>query len=98
MPDGTAASAGQAVDKQWRVKNDGTCDWGAGYQLKLVSGDPMGTPAEVALYPARAGAEAVIEMTLTAPQAAGTYRTIWQAYAPDGTAFDQAIYVDIVVQ
>jgi hypothetical protein len=66
--------------------------------LKLVSGDSLGTPAEAALYPARAGAEAVIQMTLTAPQEPGTYHTVWQAYGPDGTPFEQAIYVEFVVQ
>ena len=98
IPDGTVVSAGQAIDKQWRVQNDGSCDWGSGYVLKLVSGDAMGTPAETALYPALAGAQAVIDMPLTAPQTAGSYHTVWQAFAPDGTAFDQPIYVDIVVQ
>lgn len=98
IPDGTVVTAGEAVDKQWSVQNDGTCDWGDGYVLKLVSGDPMGTAAEIALYPARTGAQIVIDMELTAPQAAGSYHTVWQAYAPDGTAFDQPIYVDLVVQ
>lgn len=98
IPDGTVVTAGQTMDKQWRVQNDGSCDWGDGYKLKLVSGDPLGAPAEVALYPARAGAETVIQMTLTAPQTAGTYHTAWQAYNPDGTPFEQAIYVEIVVQ
>ena len=98
IPDGTAVSAGAAVDKQWSVQNDGTCDWVSGYVLKLVSGDPMGTAAEIALYPARAGEQAVIDMQLTAPEQAGPYHTVWQAYTPDGTPFDQPIYVDIVVQ
>jgi hypothetical protein len=98
IPDGTIVSAGQSIDKQWRVQNDGSCDWDSSYHLKLVSGDPLGTPAEMALFPARAGAEAVIQMALTAPQEPGTYHTAWQAYRPDDTPFDQAIYVEIVVQ
>lgn len=97
IPDGTTVSPGQSVDKQWRVQNDGSCDWDSRYQLKLVTGDALGLPAEMALYPARAGAEAIIQMTLTAPQEAGTYHTVWQAYNPDDKPFDQAIYVEIVV-
>ncbi len=98
IPDGTVVSPGQSVDKQWRVQNDGSCDWDDRYRLKLISGDSLGLPAEMALYPARAGAEVIIQMTLTAPQEAGTYHTVWQAYNPDGTAFEQPIYVEIVVQ
>jgi predicted small lipoprotein YifL len=97
IPDGTKVTPGQSIDKQWRVQNTGTCDWDNRYHLKLVSGDPLGLPAEMALYPARAGAEAIIQMTLTAPQAAGTYHTVWQATNPDGVAFDQPIYVEIIV-
>jgi hypothetical protein len=98
IPDGTIVSPGQSIDKQWRVQNDGTCDWGSGYQLKLVTGEPLGVPAEMALFPARAGAETVIQMTLTAPQEPGTYHTAWQAYTPDNIPFEQAIYVEIIVQ
>jgi hypothetical protein len=98
IPDGTPLSAGEAFVKQWRVKNDGTCDWDDAYLLKLVSGDALGAPTEAALYPAHAGAEVIIEMNLTAPVDAGPYHTVWQAYAPDGTPFEQAIYVDFVVQ
>jgi hypothetical protein len=98
IPDGTIVSPGQSVDKQWRVQNDGSCDWGDRYRLKLVSGEALGLPAEMALFPARVGAEAVIQMTLTAPQEAGTYHTVWQAYNPEGAAFEQPIYVEIVVQ
>lgn len=98
IPDGTALTAGEAFVKQWRVKNDGTCDWDNTYLLKLVSGDALGAPTETALYPAHAGAEIVIEMNLTAPQEAGTYHTVWQAFGPDGAPFEQAIYVDFVVQ
>jgi len=86
------------VDKQWRVQNDGSCDWDDRYRLKLVTGDPLGLPAEMPLYPARAGAEAIIQMTLIAPQEAGTYHTVWQAYNPDGVIFGQPIYVEIVVE
>jgi hypothetical protein len=97
VPDGTTVSPGQSVDKQWRVQNTGSCDWDSNYHLQRVSGDAMGLPDQIALYPARAGTEAVIELTLTAPQDAGTYHTVWQATDPDGVAFEQPIYVEIVV-
>jgi hypothetical protein len=91
-------TAGEPFVKQWRVKNDGSCDWDDSYTLKLVSGDALGAPTETALYPARAGAEIVIEMNLIAPLEAGQYHTVWQAFDSDGNPFEQAIYVDFVVE
>ncbi len=41
VPDGTQVSPGTVLDKRWRVLNTGTCDWGPGYSLVLISGDAM---------------------------------------------------------
>jgi hypothetical protein len=97
IPDGTAVSPGEPVDKQWLVTNAGTCNWGAGYRLKIISGDAMGAAAEQALYPARAGTQATLRVLMTAPQDAGTHQGAWQAFAPDGKAFGEAVYVQINV-
>jgi len=98
IPDGSLIPAGQAIEKQWRVENIGTCDWDARYRLKLVDGfPPLGAVGEQALYPARAGTQAVLTINFTAPLKAGTYRTAWQAYSPDGTAFGDAVYMEIIV-
>src|SRR5207244_11620966 len=62
VPDGTEFMPGQPIDKQWRVKNTGTCDWGADYRLVLVSGNAMGAPSEGALFPAKGAGEAVLQL------------------------------------
>ncbi len=98
VTDGTVLATGEAFVKQWRVKNDGTCNWDSRYKFKLVSGDPLGSPTETTLYPAPAGAEAILELNLITPSTPGLYHTVWQAYTPDGTPFEQAIYVEIVAQ
>lgn len=98
IPDGSVLDAGASFVKQWRIKNDGDCDWDSSYTLRLVSGDALGAPTETTLYPARAGAEIIIEMNLVAPSEAGQYHTVWQAYDSDGNPFEQAIYVDFVVE
>ena len=98
VTDGTVLTTGEAFVKQWRVKNDGTCDWDSTYKLKLVSGNALGSPDEVPLSPAAVGAETIIEINLVTPTEAGLYHTVWQAYTPDGTPFEQAIYVEIVVE
>ncbi len=97
IPDGTSVTPGMPIEKQWLVTNSGTCDWGAGYLLKLTSGDAMGAPSEQALFPARAGTQVTLSVAFTAPQTAGTYQSAWQAFAPDGTTFGEAVYLEISV-
>ena len=97
IPDGTTVAPGELVDKQWLVTNAGTCNWDSAYRLKLASGDAMSAPIEQALYPARAGTQASLRIVFTAPAAAGTYQCAWQAYGPDGTAFGEAVFMQIDV-
>jgi hypothetical protein len=98
-PDGSIVTPGQSVEKQWRVQNQGSCNWDGRYRLKLLGGFPaLGAPSEMALYPARAGAQVTLAIQFTAPREAGVYRTSWQAYNPAGSPFGDAIYMEIVVQ
>lgn len=97
VPDGAIVQPGGTVEKQWLVTNSGTCDWDSSYRLKFISGDTLGAPAEQALYPARAGTQAVLKINFLAPQEVGTYQSAWQAFAPDGSAFGDAVYMTIVV-
>lgn len=97
IPDGTIVTAGQSIDKQWVVNNDGTCNWDSRYRLKLISGDSMGALNEQTLYPARAGTKATLRIVFIAPQNSGTYQSAWQAYAPDGTSFGSTVYIQIKV-
>ena len=97
VPDGTQFLPGQPIDKQWRVRNTGTCDWGADYRLVLVSGNALGAPSEVALYPARGGTEAILELNMVAPQEPGAYTGRWQARSPTAKLFGDRIFVTIDV-
>jgi hypothetical protein len=98
IPDGTIVKPGEALDKRWQVRNNGSCDWTDKFTLRIIAGDPLGSPDSQALYPARAGSAAVIRMMLTAPNDTGSYRTAWQAYNPDGKPFGDPIYIEIVVK
>jgi hypothetical protein len=97
IPDGSTAVTGAAINKRWQVQNSGTCDWGKGYSLHLVTGELMGTSDNQTLYPAEAGGQAVIEMDFTAPSAPGIYRSVWQAYNPDNVAFGDRFFLEITV-
>jgi hypothetical protein len=97
IPDNTVVAVGSTVDKQWRVKNAGTCDWDGRYRLRTVSGSDLGL-SDQSLYPARAGTDAVLRIVFTAPLVTGYYSSTWQAVAPDGSFFGDIVTVSIIVQ
>ena len=97
VPDGMQLLPGQAVVKKWSVKNAGTCDWGSNYRLVLISGDALGAPSEVALYPAKAGITAAWEIPMVAPQNPGAYTGRWQARDPAGNLFGAVVFIKIEV-
>jgi hypothetical protein len=98
VPDGTVVAPGEAIDKRWSVRNAGTCDWGPGYRLLPVDAGGLLGPAEVALYPALAGATATLQVALQAPVEPGLHTSIWRAQAPDGTLFGDTVYLVIDVE
>lgn len=98
IPDGTAVRAGERIEKIWRVENNGNCSWDYRYRIRLVSGDQLGAPVELALYPARPGTEAELRIVFIAPLENRLYRSTWQAISPEGSAFGDPFYIDIFVQ
>lgn len=98
IPDNTVVQAGSSIEKQWLVTNNGTCDWTSSYRLSFVGGDTLGAPADQALFPARAGAQATLTITFVAPLEAGAYQSAWQAFDANGNAFGDVIYMTIMVQ
>jgi len=97
IPDGSQVAPGSTLDKQWLVENNGTCNWDHAYRLRLIAGPDLGAPVEQALYPARSGTQAVIRIQFAAPSEAGTYRSAWQAYDPQGVPFGDPIFIEITV-
>jgi hypothetical protein len=98
IPDNTVVAPGSAMDKQWLVQNNGTCNWDGHYRLKLIGSEAMGAAAEQALYPARSGTQAALRIQFTAPAEAGTYVSEWQAYDPSGIPFGDSFFIKIIVQ
>jgi hypothetical protein len=97
IPDGAQFLPGQSFVKKWSVDNAGTCDWGPDYRLVLTSGDALGAPGEVALYPAKTGTAAIWEIAMTAPFTPGQYTGRWQARDPEGNLFGAVVFVKIEV-
>jgi Ig-like domain from next to BRCA1 gene len=97
IPDRTHVGPGATLDKRWSVQNSGTCDWGPDYRLVHQGGSGIEGPSEIALYPARSGAQAIWQVSLRAPEQPGEYQSRWQARAPDGTLFGDEVFIVIVV-
>ncbi len=85
------------MDKRWEVKNSGTCNWGAGYTLRLIAGDILGSNPEQALYPARSGTNLVIRILFQSPLEPGNYNSAWQAFSPDDNPFGDPIFIKFQV-
>jgi len=110
VPDGTLFEPGTVFRKIWRIRNSGTCTWDAGYRFAFLAGDrmsgprstPLGTldrnPQSPPLFPTvRPGEEIELSVTLIAPSEEGTYQGQWQLFAPDGSPFGTAPFVQIRV-
>jgi Ig-like domain from next to BRCA1 gene len=82
--DATPAQPGAAIGRTWHVRNSGTCTWTTEYALVAVEGDSFGLdpiPLEASVPP---GAEANLQIILTAPSTPGLYSGGWALQAPEG--------------
>jgi Ig-like domain-containing protein len=98
VPDDTSMSPGQDFLKTWRVKNTGSCPWGAGYKLVYAYGDKMDGQFQGLTGVVQPGQEVEVSVQFKAPNAANQYLSAWQLSNPKGITFPQAIYVKIIVQ
>ena len=98
IPDFSIVTPGISLDKQWLVQNSGSCNWDSRYRLRLVGGNPLGASPEQALYPARAGMQAILEIQFSAPVEPGEYLSEWQAFDAKGIPFGDIFFVTVIVQ
>ena len=43
VPDGTYVDPGVVLDKRWKVRNSGSCNWDEDYRFKLIDASTNGT-------------------------------------------------------
>jgi hypothetical protein len=98
VPPGTIVAPEARVDKVWHVRNSGTCAWGVGYELALVSGDDLGAVSPVRVPPTAAGQPSDLEVSLWAPREAGIYHAVWRLRSPQGEFFGPALDLQIQVK
>lgn len=104
IPDDTIFAPGQAFEKGWQLRNNGTCPWTTEYGLVFVGGDvipaPESNPLTEVIVP---GQSVDLFVQLTAPEELGTYRSNWQLSDAAGQPFgingllEEAFWVQIVV-
>ena len=97
IPDNTNMKPGQKFTKTWRVRNNGTCAWEAGFKLNFIGGDAMGgaiLTLDKAISP---GSETELSVPMTAPNTSGTHRSNWRMATAAGANFGDEVYVIIVV-
>ncbi|MEE9513142.1 MAG: NBR1-Ig-like domain-containing protein [Anaerolineales bacterium] len=97
IPDRSNVEPGAELDKRWEVRNSGSCDWEDGYLLVRIGSDRFIGADEIALYPARAGKNAVWQVVLTVPFDPGEYIGRWQALSPEGQLFGEEVYIWVYV-
>ena len=97
VPDNSDFAPNAPVDKIWLVENNGSCNWDAGYVVRRVGGDALGSETQHALFPARSGSEVEIQVLFTAPEEIGRYQSSWQAFDPQGQAFGDLFFIQIEV-
>ncbi len=87
IPDGTVLAPNAAFVKTWRIRNDGTCAWDAGYQLVYAEGNQMSGPAAVNIPSAAAGQTIDVSVNLVAPGATGDFTGKWRLRASNNAIF-----------
>jgi len=101
VKDKTKFSPSETFTKSWTLKNTGSCTWTKDYRIVFSSGDQMGGPDKQDL-PAvtKPGETVTIELDLTAPAQAGTYKGVWKLRTDKGVDFGLpgGVWVQIVVE
>ena len=98
IPDNTPVRPGQTFTKTWKVVNNGTCAWDAGFKFAFTGGDAMSgvtytLPAAVAV-----NATVDISVAMTAPtNKTGAVRSNWRMSTAAGQFFGDEVYVIVVI-
>jgi hypothetical protein len=99
VPDNTVMAPGQDFIKTWRVKNTGSCPWGAGYVLAYAGYDDDMDGQFIAFTEVvQPGQEVEVSVQFKAPSQAGIYVSAWSMRNAAGFFFPERIFVKIVVQ
>jgi len=86
--DGPVLAPGMGFTHVWRVRNSGSCTWGAGYTLVFTGGELMGAQPGASLpYDVIPDTLVDIAVQFYAPTTAGLYIGNWMLRSPEGIYF-----------
>lgn len=97
IPDNTSMKPGQTFTKTWRVKNNGTCAWEAGFKFAFTGGNSLGGATLTLNKAISPGTETELSIAMTAPNTSGSYQSNWRMANASGTNFGDEVFVLIVV-
>lgn len=97
ISDGSELAPGETFVKTWKLSNTGSCAWSEDYWIVFVSGEDMDSEETEIDQTVFVGETAEISVSLTAPDAEGTYTGYWRMADEDGSLFGGNVYVMIVV-
>lgn len=87
IPDNTQMSPGQAFRKTWRLRNDGTCAWGANarvHSIMNVNNNPFGAPVLIDMPDVQPGGVIDLSIDMVAPSGFGWQRSEWMFMVNEG--------------
>jgi hypothetical protein len=97
IPDNTQMNPGKTFTKTWKVKNNGSCAWDAGFKFQNTGGEAMGATSITLPSAVAAGQTYDISVPMTAPNKNGTLRGNWRMSTAAGQVFGDEVFVVIVV-
>jgi hypothetical protein len=98
VPDGSQFQPGASFVKTWRFLNNGGTTWTRGYELVHIGDALLGASSPAVLTLDVPPNQVVdINVNMTAPNQAGTYRGYWRMRNPQGEFFGDRVWVEIVV-
>jgi hypothetical protein len=98
IPDNTPVTPGQTFTKTWKVVNNGSCAWDAGFKFAFVSGEAMSGVTYT--LPSAVPVNGIVEISIamTAPtNKTGAVRGDWRMSTASGQFFGEQVYVIVVV-
>lgn len=97
VPDGSLFNPNQSFNKIWRLRNTGTCAWGAGYQFVFIGGDALTANTVLAVPNTAPGATADFLVPMNAPSDSGSHIGNWRLRSSNGALFGTVVTVKITV-
>ena len=96
--DNTPVTPGQVFTKTWKVTNNGSCAWDAGFKFAFTGGDAMSGVTYT--LPSAVAVNAITDLSIafTAPiNKTGAVRSNWRMSTAGGQFFGDEVYVVVAV-